>query len=237
MDRKKYVSVEAKAFYNDFNTSIADVSKAVGMARATVTKLVDERTNMLSTEKIVDYDPQGNLSSMMGKRPEDSPETANGMEASDYITVHEIYRFKYREYEKVKTAIHHTYIENIDIIPSTKQHAMTITYLLANTAGNVNNILKKALGTVKDDYDYILIGNAPATDLLTVNSFFITDEILTPVRCEQFSYEGMIEILTRISFIKEEHDIDTVNFKGAFITQAELNTNIVVVKHFCNTCG
>ena len=73
MDRKKYVSVEAKAFYNDFNTSIADVSKAVGMARATVTKLVDERTNMLSTEKIVDYDPQGNLSSMMGKRPEDSP--------------------------------------------------------------------------------------------------------------------------------------------------------------------
>ena len=61
MDRKKYVSVEAKAFYNDFNTSIADVSKAVGMARATVTKLVDERTNMLSTEKIVDYLEEVNL--------------------------------------------------------------------------------------------------------------------------------------------------------------------------------
>lgn len=61
MDRKKYVSVEAKAFYNDFNTSISDVSKAVGMARATVTKLVDERTNMLSTEKIVDYLEEVNL--------------------------------------------------------------------------------------------------------------------------------------------------------------------------------
>lgn len=61
MDRKKYVSVEAKAFYNDFNTSIADVSRAVGMARATVTKLVDDRTNMLSTEKIVDYLEEANL--------------------------------------------------------------------------------------------------------------------------------------------------------------------------------
>ena len=55
MDKKNYVSVEAKEFYKDFNTSIADVSKAVGLARATVTKLVDERTNMRSTERIVDY--------------------------------------------------------------------------------------------------------------------------------------------------------------------------------------
>ena len=206
---------------------ISIINHKGGVGKTTSTAIIAELLAFLGKKVLlVDNDPQGNLSSMMGKRPEDSPEIVNGMEASDYITVHEIYRFKYREYEKVKIAIHQTYIENIDIIPSTKRHAMTITYLLANTAGNVNNILKKALTTVKGDYDYIFIDNAPATDLLTVNSFFITDEILTPVRCEQFSYEGMIEILTRISFIKEEHDIDTVNFKGAFITQAELNTNI-----------
>lgn len=61
MDKKNYVSVEAKEFYKDFNTSIADVSKAVGLARATVTKLVDERTNMRSTERIVDYLEEINL--------------------------------------------------------------------------------------------------------------------------------------------------------------------------------
>lgn len=103
---------------------------------------------------------------------------------------------------------------------------MTTTYLLVNSAGNMNNILKKALDTVKDDYDYILIDNAPATDILTVNSFFATDEIVTPVRCEAFSHDGLKEILSRIAYIKEEHDIDTVNFKGVFITQVEPGTNI-----------
>lgn len=198
-----------------------------GVGKTTTTAILGELLAYLGKRVLlIDNDPQGNLSSMLGQRPEDSQEVVEGMETSDFITIHELYRFKFRDKDKVQSAIHHTYIENIDIIPSTKRHKNTITYLLTNTAGNVNNILKKALETVKDDYDFILIDNAPATDLLTVNSYFVTDEIITPVRCESFSYEGMLEILQRISYIKEEHDIETVNFKGVFITQVEPNTNV-----------
>lgn len=198
-----------------------------GVGKTTTTEILGELLAFLGKRVLlVDNDPQGNLSSMLGKRLEDSDDVIAGVTLSEFITIHELYRFKFREKDKVQSAIHHTYIENIDIIPSTKRHKNTITYLLTNTAGNVNNILKKALEIVKDDYDYILIDNAPATDLLTVNSYFVTDEIVTPVRCEAFSYEGMLEILQRISYIKEEHDIETVHFKGVFITQAETNTNV-----------
>lgn len=206
---------------------ISIINHKGGVGKTTSTAIIAELMAFLGKRVLlVDNDPQGNLSSMMGQRPEDSPEIVDGLVMSDFTTIHELYRFKLRDKEKVQAAIHHTYIENIDIIPSTKRHKNTITYLLTNTAGNVNNIMKKALETVKDDYDFILIDNAPATDLLTVNSFFVTDEIITPVRCEAFSYEGMLEILARISYIKEEHDIETVNFKGLFITQAETNTNV-----------
>lgn len=198
-----------------------------GVGKTTTTAILGELLAFLGKKVLlVDNDPQGNLSSMLGQRPEDFQDVVDGVVTSEFITIHELYRFKFRDKEKVQSAIHCTYIENIDIIPSTKRHKNTITYLLTNTAGNVNNILKKAVETVKEDYDYILIDNAPATDLLTVNSYFVTDEIITPVRCEAFSYEGMLEILQRISYIKEEHDIETVNFKGVFITQVETNTNV-----------
>lgn len=206
---------------------ISIINHKGGVGKTTSTAVLAELFAFLGKKTLlVDADPQGNLSKMMKKHVDDPDAVVNGLQMSDFLTIHELYKFRYRTKEQVQTLIHHTYIENIDIIPSTRRHSMTTTFLLVNSAGNVNNILKKALDTVKNDYDYILIDNAPATDILTVNSFFATDEIVTPVRCEAFSHDGLKEILSRIAYIKEEHDIDTVNFKGVFITQVEPGTNI-----------
>lgn len=206
---------------------ISIINHKGGVGKTTSTAILAELLAFLGKKVLlVDADPQGNLSKMMKQHVDDSDTVVNGLEMSDFLTIHELYKLRYRTKEQVQTVIHHTYIENIDIIPSTRRHSMTTTYLLVNSAGNVNNILKKALDTVKDEYEYILIDNAPATDILTVNSFFATDEIVTPVRCEAFSHDGLKEILSRIAYIKEEHDIDTVNFKGVFITQVEPGTNI-----------
>lgn len=80
--------------------------------------------------------------------------------------------------------------------------------------------------TIKDEYDYILIDNAPANDILTVNSMFASDMVLVPVRVEGFSHKGLQETLDTIIYIKEEHDLDHLKFGGTFITQAEKNTVI-----------
>lgn len=207
--------------------TISIINHKGGVGKTTSTAILAELLAFLGNRVLlVDNDPQGNLSKMMKQHVEDSDAVVNGLENSDFLTIHELYKYRTRQREEVQRIIHHTYIENIDIIPSTRRHTMTITYLLVNSAGNVNNILKKALDTVNEDYDFILIDNAPATDILTVNSFFATDEIVTPVRCEAFSHDGLKEILSRIVYIKEEHDIDTVHFKGVYITQVEPGTNI-----------
>ena len=43
---------------------------------------------------------------------------------------------------------------------------------------------------------------------------------------EGFSYKGFMETYDTINYIKVEHGIDSLTFKGTFITQAEKNTNI-----------
>ena len=94
---------------------------------------------------------------------------------------------------------------------------------ILRNAGNNNILLKKALKTVDDDYDFILIDNAPANNILTVNSIIASDYILVPVRVEDFSYKGLKETMRDIAYIKDEHDLD-VEFLGAFITQADKQT-------------
>lgn len=47
-----------------------------------------------------------------------------------------------------------------------------------------------------------------------------------PVRLEGFSYKGLRETIDTLLYIKDEHDIESIKFGGAFITQAEINTNI-----------
>ena len=207
--------------------TISIINHKGGVGKTTSTAILAELLAYLDKRVLlVDNDPQGNLTKMMGIAQEDTEAVAKGLSMSEFYTIHELYKFRYRTKEETERVIHPTYIQNVNIIPSTRRHSMTVTCLLVNSAGNINNILKKALDTVKEDYDYILIDNAPSTDVLTVNSYFATDEIVTPVRCEAFSYDGLKEILSKILYVKEEHDIDSICFKGVFITQAEPGTKL-----------
>ena len=70
-----------------------------------------------------------------------------------------------------------------------------------------------------------MIDNAPASDILTVNSIFASDYIVTPVRVEDYSYKGLKETVADIIYIKREHDLEHVEFLGAYITQANIITN------------
>ena len=118
--------------------------------------------------------------------------------------------------------LHHD--EGVDLIPSNIRLADIDQRLTG--AFVKEKALTKGIEGIKKDYDYILIDNGPANDILTVNAMFASDSILIPVKMEGFSYEGLMETLKTIQYIKDEHDLDTVNLAGAFITQAETNTNL-----------
>ncbi len=174
----------------------------------------------------VDLDQQCNLSMMLGCFYRDSDNIIQGIEQPQILNIADLFKYRYRDIADVKKVIMHSPISNLDIIAASKRHKNTQLTISMNETGNNNTILKKALAAIRDEYDYILIDNGPANDVLTVNSMFTSDKIIIPVKMEGFSYEGLIETLKTIQYIKEEHDLDHVEFAGAFITQAEMGTNL-----------
>lgn len=175
----------------------------------------------------IDLDQQSNLSMTFNQYHEDSKEVIDGvvLPNRDEYNITELFRFRYRTKEEIMQLIKKTSIPNLDIIPSSKRHKHTPSNILQNT-GNNNIILKKALMTITDEYDFILIDNAPASDILTVNSMFASDYVITPVRVEGYSYKGLKETLETIAYIKDEHDLENVKFLGTFLAQVKTNTVI-----------
>lgn len=173
---------------------------------------------------VVDLDEQNNLSMFFHSYVDDTEEIISAICQPKEQNICELFKYRYKEKAEVQQLIRKTQIVGVDIIPSSKRHARTVLELTLNT-GNNNIVLKRALRTIKDNYDYIFIDNAPASNILTVNSIFASDCIITPVKVEQYSLKGLRETLSSIVYIKEEHDLDNIRFLGAFITQANLNTH------------
>ena len=62
--------------------------------------------------------------------------------------------------------------------------------------------MKKALATIKDDYDYIIIDCSPSLGLITVNALTAADSVIIPVQCEFFALEGLGKLLNTIKIIQ-----------------------------------
>jgi chromosome partitioning protein len=69
-------------------------------------------------------------------------------------------------------------------------------------------MLKKALQSVKDDYDYIIIDCAPSLGLLTLNALTAADSVIIPIQCEYFALEGLGKLLNTIKSIQKIHNAD-----------------------------
>ena len=62
--------------------------------------------------------------------------------------------------------------------------------------------LRKALETVQDRYDYILIDCPPTINMLTLNAMTAADGVLVPVQCEFYALEGLSSLLETIRQVR-----------------------------------
>lgn len=207
--------------------TISIINNKGGVGKTSSTAILAELMAFLGLRVLcIDLDEQSNLSMLFKCYEEDDQKVIEGIEIPVQQNISDLFKYRFRDKEQIEAIVQKTAIENLYVIPSSKRHKNTLTYIAANETGNNNTILRKALNTIKDEFDFILIDNAPASNVLTVNSIFASDYILTPVRAEGFSYKGLKETIETIAYIKEEHDIENANFLGTYITQVETNTKI-----------
>ena len=78
-------------------------------------------------------------------------------------------------------------------------------------------VMKRALMTVRTNYDYILIDCPPSLSLLTLNALSASDSVLIPVQCEYYALEGLGQLLNTINIVKK-HLNPELDIEGVLLT-------------------
>jgi len=93
-----------------------------------------------------------------------------------------------------------THKEGIDVIPSNDE--LSDLDMILVTAMNRERNLKTYLGSVKNDYDYVILDCPPSLGILTVNALTAADSIIIPVQAEPLAAKDMTELMKTITRVK-----------------------------------
>ncbi len=91
-------------------------------------------------------------------------------------------------------------------------------------------VLKKALVTVKNEYDYIIIDCSPSLGVITINALTAADSVLIPVQCEYFALEGLGKLLNTIKLVQNRLN-QALQIEGFLLTMFDgrlRHANLVV---------
>lgn len=149
---------------------------------------------------IVDFDPQGNASSSFDISLQDR-------EKNDIYSL--------LSGAKITDIVLKTKIPNLDVIPCSMNLASAEIDLVQ--LDNREFILKNALDTIKNNYDFIVIDCPPSLGLLTLNALVASTTILIPLQCEFFALEGLSNLLDTANRVKENFN-PQLNINGILLT-------------------
>ena len=90
--------------------------------------------------------------------------------------------------------------EGFDLMPSNQ--ALTFAEVKLLDVKNRELVLKKIIGKIQDDYDFIIIDCPPSLNILTVNALAVSHSVIIPTQCEYYALEGLTALLETIDKIK-----------------------------------
>jgi chromosome partitioning protein len=159
---------------------------------------------------VIDIDPQGNTTSGFGI-------DKNSLENTMYDLLLE-------EMEASEVIID-TEFDNLHLIPSSVQLAGAEIEL--TTLENREIILKKAIDSVKDEYDYIFIDCPPSLGLLTINALTAVDSVLIPIQCEYYALEGVSQLMNTIELVRNSLN-PKLEIQGVVLSMFDGRTNLSI---------
>jgi len=92
--------------------------------------------------------------------------------------------------------------------------------------------LKKALGEIKSNYDYVIIDTPPALGILTINALTACTGVIIPAQADTYSVTGIDRFYKTISAVREYTNPD-LKIMGILITR--YNSRIIVSREIADS--
>ncbi|KYG89988.1 cobyrinic acid a,c-diamide synthase [[Bacillus] sp. KCTC 13219] len=116
----------------------------------------------------------------------------------------------------VDNVIKETAYEGLDLITANMNLLRANKEILMDVSRPQQTRLRKQLEQVRERYDYVIIDNAPDINMTVVNALVASDDVLVPIKVDQFSFDGLEQILEQIDDVSEFNS--DIRFAGCFIT-------------------
>lgn len=159
---------------------------------------------------LIDIDPQGNASSGLGV-------DKNNLSYCIYdVLINDL---------SVESVIYKGEVEGLYIAPATIQLAGAEIELVTAISRELK--LKKALQTIKEDYDFIFIDCPPSLGLLTINALTASDSLIIPIQCEYYALEGLGQLMNTIELIRKHLNAE-LEIEGVLLTMFDARTNLSI---------
>ena len=155
---------------------------------------------------LIDFDPQGNLSSAVGANTE-----------------------KPGIYEAITTRVpvpevtQGTTVDRLHVVPSSINLTGATVELVEQKDRGL--YLKRAIEPVKERFDFILVDCPPSLGILTLNGLGAADTVLIPLQCEYFAMEGLTQLLQSIKRVQGSLNPD-LGILGIFFTMYDSRTRL-----------
>ena len=168
---------------------------------------------------MVDLDPQGNTTSGLGGRVNERNSVYDAMMGR----------------ASLKESIQGTELKKLRLIGADIRLAGAEVELVS--VPDREFYLKRLLGPVRDDYDYIFVDCPPSLSLLTLNALAAADTVLVPIQCEYYALEGVTSLMNTIQRVKRSFN-PHLEIEGILLTMLDGRTNLglqvvdQVKKHF-----
>jgi len=134
---------------------------------------------------LVDLDPQGNATTGLGIN-------ARELQSSMYEVL--------MQEHPLEDTIEPTTVRNLFVAPASLDLAGAEIELVPAFSREMR--LRRAIESVRDDFDYVLIDCPPSLGLLTVNALAAAGEVLVPIQCEYYALEGLGQLLRNVDLVR-----------------------------------
>ena len=63
-------------------------------------------------------------------------------------------------------------------------------------------MMRSAVASVRNNYDFVLIDCPPSLGLITLNMLAAADALLIPLQCEYYALEGLSQLLNTVHLVQ-----------------------------------